>query len=450
MNNMIPIFAHAFGQNFSLPLPGWLFIFGGAAVVFLSFIVISLVSDTRPTKSEMTIPISAPARRSAVIAAQASGLFVLVFLVVTGLFGNPKAGLNINVTFCWVIFFVGFMYLTALFGNLWKAFNPFRTLVEMLERLTKQPAVGLHTYPVRLGYYPALFTYFIVICLELLFGEVSTLPQTLSGLLIFYAMASMVGSLYFGKDNWFRYMDYYSVFLRLVSKISSLAYHRDKFVLRAPFSGLYELNPEHFSLLFFIIFMLTSTMFDGFKETKEYTQTYLHYFSHAPIRFYAVMVLIGITIFICGLFVGFVSLAKKSTPTNLSARQLSLRFIPSIIPIAVGYNIAHYASYLLTNIQILFQEISDPFDKGWNIFGTAHISANPSLLSPYTVWYIELSAIVIGHIVAVYVAHKIASRIYSSHAAVVQSQLPMIILMVLYTIISLWIITQPLTLGLGR
>jgi len=134
---------------------------------------------------------------------------------------------------------------------------------------------------------------------------------------------------------------------------------------------------------------------------------------------------------------------KQFAQTSLNPEDIAKLFATSLLPIAIGYHIAHYFTYLIIQGQILILLISDPFGFDWNLFGTADYTINISILNAKFAWFLGISAIVIGHIFAVIIAHVIALNNFNKNQAL-KSQYPMLILMILYTIFSLWIIAQPI------
>ncbi|TAH34832.1 hypothetical protein EYC59_02855 [Candidatus Saccharibacteria bacterium] len=441
----LSFFAHAFGQNFSLPLPVGLFVFGGVVAVVLSFVMVSLFAGgTAPSPTTSTYRYhDAPWLAPLALFAKLASLAVWLLAVAAGLFGSPFAGYNLNVTLFWVVLFVGFTYLTAIFGDVWKVCNPYAALIAIVGRCTRYRFGGILPYPKRLGYYPALAGYFVVICLELVFPQVGSLPQSLSGLFILYGFVTVMLCILFGKRAWFRYMDFFSVYFGLVAHISPFVYRRWGVAFRKPFVGLLEPRPDGISLVLFVMFMLVSTTFDGLKETRQWIVSTLSLPGFVPKELYAIAVLAGGLLLLFGVYVLAMVVSKRLVPTRLSVRQLSLSFGMTLVPIALGYNVAHYLSYLLVNGQIGIRQISDPFDKGWNILGTAHYTVNPTPLAPHVGWYIQLLAIVGGHIVAIYLAHRVAQGLYQRRRQVIRSQVPLVSVMVLYTFIGLWVVAQP-------
>ena len=116
----------------------------------------------------------------------------------------------------------------------------------------------------------------------------------------------------------------------------------------------------------------------------------------------------------------------------------------SLLPIAIVYNYAHFTSLLVVQGQQVIPLISDPFGIGWDLFGTATYQVNFGIISPLYLWLFVISVIVIGHIAAVYLAHLKALQLYRKSDIALKSQIPMLVLMVLYTMVSLWIVSRPI------
>ena len=118
----------------------------------------------------------------------------------------------------------------------------------------------------------------------------------------------------------------------------------------------------------------------------------------------------------------------------------------TLVPIAIAYHLAHYLSFLAMAGQYLIPLVSDPFGFGWNLFGTKNHFVRIGLVDARAVWYISVGAIVIGHVIAVYLAHCVALQAYPDRRVALRSQWPMVALMVCYTMTSLWIIAQPIVI----
>jgi hypothetical protein len=144
-------------------------------------------------------------------------------------------------------------------------------------------------------------------------------------------------------------------------------------------------------------------------------------------------------------YIGCIALARMLTRSQRSVRELALDFGYSLLPIALVYHATHYSTLLLTQGLKIVSLLSDPFGWDWNLFGTAHLLRAPILPEMGTVWHTQVGLILFGHIVSVYVAHRIALRIWPTRGQALLSQLPMLGLMIAFTVAGLWILAQPLT-----
>jgi hypothetical protein len=127
-----------------------------------------------------------------------------------------------------------------------------------------------------------------------------------------------------------------------------------------------------------------------------------------------------------------------------STIEVASAFVLTLVPIAIAYHLAHYLSYLVITGQYFIPRVSDPFGYGWNLFGTAHYKIEIGVLSARVAWYLAVTFVVMGHVFAVYLAHVVAHRTFGGGRAALLSQVPMVVLMVLYTMASLWILAQPM------
>lgn len=231
--------------------------------------------------------------------------------------------------------------------------------------------------------------------------------------------------------------------------------------LRKPFVGLLDLRAGHVSLLLFIIFMLSSTAFDGAHETVPWVGMFwrglypalsahlvLPYVVWVSVYYlWQSVMLLLLPLCYLAVYLLLLRLAKTLTASALSLHDLALRFAFTLIPIAFVYNVTHYYGELSTQgIQIL-RMISDPFNLGWNLFGTAQWFTAPIVLDVGTVWHTQVALILAGHIVSVYLAHVEALKVFPNPRHAVLSQLPMLVLMVLLTTVGLWILSLPIDAG---
>ena len=123
-------------------------------------------------------------------------------------------------------------------------------------------------------------------------------------------------------------------------------------------------------------------------------------------------------------------------------RSLVPDFVLPLVPISFAYVVAHYFSVFVINGQFVWSLISDPFGKGWDLFGTADFAPNLAILTPATVWYVQVASLVVGHVAGLAIAHDRAVSLFESPGAALRSQYPMLGLMILYTVGGMWLLSQ--------
>ncbi len=445
--------AHSFGQLYNLPVPFWMYLYGGAGAMLVSFLFIGyFFSKKSDDLSYSRIDLSRSGSLKYLTSGRFLGilkyasLFLFLLVILTGAIGENSPYVNFNMTFFWIIFALGLTYATAFIGNIYSAINPLKMLAGWFVGKKDEP---LAEYPKSFGYYPSLVFFFLFIWLELIGG---TTPFKLSFVLIGYAVLNNIGAAVWGKEIWFKYCEFFSVFFRLIGKISPIEYSGGKLFFRAPFVGLLKEHAEHASLLMFALFMLSSTAFDGFKETFPWTRFYwgsidgyarpIFGASSYPI-FETLGLLVSPFVFLA-IYLFLIYLAKIIAKSPLSLKELSLRFAFSLIPIALVYSAAHYYTLIFSEGLNIISLASDPFGFGWNLFGTAGSSWG-MIIGANFAWHSQVALILLGHIASVYLTHRVALNVFPNNKRALLSQLPMLILMVAYTIIGLWILSQPIT-----
>jgi hypothetical protein len=454
-----PVSAHAFGTLYTLPIPYWMYAYAGTGVLLVSFLIIGFfIKEHKTPKSFPTRDISKNRLIASLTSRPAQKLYKAVSLILfgltilSGLIGEDISAYNVNMTFFWVIFVLGLTYLTFVLGNIWSVINPWKIITEMIEGIRRKEITGTLTYPAAWHYYPSFVLYVLFIIIELFMG---TTPFTLSLLLLEYTVITLAAIFLFGKKDWLTYGEFFSVFFRFISYCSPVAVAGRKVLLRIPFTGLIDKRAKYFSVLLFILFMLSSTASDGFRETNTWQQFVWNsiytplsgFIGDGGYQLTSIIALILSPFFFLALYLLVMLIMKYWVKSKLSVTDLALSFAFSLVPIAFVYNAAHYFTLLLIQGQEMVRLISDPFGYGWNLFGTAGFSPNVGIISASSVWHVQVVLILIGHVVSVYVAHLIALTVFPDHKVALRSQLPMLILMIIYTAIGLWILSQPLSIG---
>jgi hypothetical protein len=451
----LPAVAHGFGRLYNLPVPFWLYGFGASAALLLSFLVVGYFIGRRagdasppgrPVESwEETL------RRWRILGvARGIALGALLLCIVAGLLGSRDPYRNFSMIAFWIVFVLGFTYFVAIVGDLFEAINPWRSLAGGVARLRSDFTRGRVRYPEGLGDWPALVLYLGLIWFEL-FGH--SKPFALAAVLAGYTAINLGGVWLVGSGAWFRHCELFSVFFRLVGTMAPRG--------RAPFVGILDARPQHLSTVVFVLAMLSTTAFDGLRETQWWValfwkNAWLQGFIDKPLmhmlavlrpwyRGWEMFWLLASPFVYFAAYALFVVLAKVVTRSERPLRELFLDFAYTLLPIALVYNVTHYFTLLLSDALKIVSLLSDPFGWNWNLFGTATLLRAPILLDVGVVWHIQVVLILAGHIVSVYLAHRVALSVFPTRRAAVLSQLPMLCLMVLFTVAGLWILAQPLT-----
>jgi hypothetical protein len=264
----------------------------------------------------------------------------------------------------------------------------------------------------------------------------------------------------FGREAWLARGEAFSLAFGILGRFAPLDTRLA--ALRWPGAALAAEEKVPFSLLVFVLLMLSTVSFDGFLETplaervstavqaspalahglfalSEYGMDEAQVIATAglvafPLVFVAVFLLASALM---------VRLTRRWRP-GLGTVEAACAFVLTLVPIAVAYHLSHYFSLLLTAGQFVIPLASDPFGFGWNLFGTAGYKVDLGLASPYVFWYGAVTLIVVGHVVAVVLAHMVALREFGERRAALVSQVPMLAVMVAYTMLSLWILAQPI------
>jgi hypothetical protein len=464
--------ACVFGTVYNLPIPFGIYASGATAALVASFVIVGYVlkvpamgADLRGVQADRSTESKATVPQWIVRSLAGVSVFGLLLTIATGLFGSANSFINFNMTFFWIIFALGFTYVTALLGDLYALINPWRTMCRALERISPEIFRGRLRYPEWLGYYPALALYMAFIWIEL-FGRIQ--PRTLSVILLVYTGLNLVAAWLIGKEAWFRYGEFFSVFFRLIGKMAPVEYTPTSDPTKAysaqerkPFIGLLEVHADHVSLLLFVIFMLSSTAFDGAHDTLPWVGIFWRgiypvlsavideqYFFFLTLYYVwqSAMLLLS-PLFYLAIYLVLIWLAKVLAHSSIPLPTLALRFAFTLIPIAFVYNLTHYYTDLFSQGVQIVRMISDPFNLGWNLFGTSKWISDPFILDAGGVWHTQVALILFGHIVSVYLAHVEALKVFPGRRHAVLSQLPMLVLMMLLTTIGLWILSLPIDAG---
>ena len=489
----VPVYAHAFGQRYDLPIPLSYFMAGAAATVALSFVVIGIflkggsAQFRYPRFNLLSLPGVTLTSRIKSAVAQALSVLLLLLVLATSLFGSDNPLANLSPTFVWIIWWVGMGYIAALFGNLWMLINPWKALYEWTEWLLKRAGTGMpapRPYPAGWDSMPALIAFLAFVWLENVYPG-SIIPRYLAIIIIAYSVYTFGGMLLYGKHIWLRYGDPFAVLFGIFARFSPTevrvvggnceeceldctpdnandgcvdcyaCYERAEpaqrqFNIRPWAAGLVSVGRVSWQTCAFVVLALAAVTFDGLQETTNWlsVQTVgLRLLGSGGVSVIDTLGVVLIPLLFLGIYLLFCLGIRALSREQASLSEVARAYVFSLVPIALAYNMAHFLSLLLVQGQLIIPLASDPFGFGWDIFGGAGYRIDPTVISTKFAWIVSVGAIVIGHIVSVYIAHTIAIRRATTHSLALRGQYPMLALMVFYTAVSLWIIAQPIVAG---
>jgi hypothetical protein len=441
-----PAAAHGIGTGVGeSPLPPWLMYFGSATVLVASFAALGVLwprpvleeaAQGRPGGSFSRILLS-PVLATV---AQVVSVALLVLVWIAAAFGSTFPTQNFAPTFVYVVFWLGMPLLSALFGNVWSVLNPWRAVFPDNE--------GIRQYPEWLGYFPAAAGLFAFAALELGYYDPSD-PRALALAIAIYSAWTWAAAAIFGRDTWFRYGDGFSVYFRLLAAMAPFARRGDQVIVRPPMSGLATVERVP-GLLGFIAVALGSVAFDGFSRTQVW-QRRIYDIQSGFLPERVGLAELVTTLFNLGclllfvwtvalVFLGALGVAKQM---GHSDRRLSDAVLPSLVPIAFAYVIAHYFALFIYQGQAAVPLLSDPLGRGWDLIGTAHVTPDLTLLSTDKIWYVQAAALVVGHVCGLAIAHDRALAVLPRMRDALRSQYAILVLMVFYTVGGFWLLSRP-------
>lgn len=463
------IVAHVFLAPYTLPVPFWLYLYGCAAALVLSFALLAYLGSSGPVHDHreryelLGGPSSRAMWRWAITVLRAGSLAALGLTIAAGLGGPANPMVNVGMTLFWVCFLLAFTYLTLVVGDLYEWISPWRTLATALHDAGVDVDRARLAYPRAASYWPAVLFYVALVWIELF---ALPRPFTLAVALATYSVVTVAGVFVFGRTVWFRHGEVFAVFFRIIGALAPIEYvptpddDAPLVLLRRPLSGALQERADDTSLVLFIMFMLSSTTYDAIHETYLWIAWYWQRLlpvlqplwgtdmisAQAALTtgywWYQWLGLAASPVLYLMLFLAVLRIAVALTRARITLSALSSVFAFSLVPIAVAYHATHYIPSMLQQLPSLMPGLADPFGRGWQLLPFRYSPAAPLPMS--VVWHLQVATLLGGHVAGVYLAHRAALGIFPTRLQSVGSQLPMLVLMVGYTCFGLWVLSLPL------
>jgi len=444
--------AHGLSPRTDLPIPLTLFVYGAAVVLVVSFVALAVLWREPILERYRWRPLPGPVgrllgSRGVDVICGVIGVALLGLTVYSGLAGQQTAASNFAPTFVYVIFWVGLVAASILFGDVFRSFNPWRAVGRAVAwAALRGGGDGLPPsleYPRRLGYWPAAVGLLAFTMLELASATPDD-PSTVAIAALAYSVAVFIGMALYGVEPWMDRGEAFSVYFGLFAKLSPFETRERVVGVRPPLAGLTTVKSAA-GLVALVAVMIGTVSFDGLSEQSlwvnvggELGDLFDSLGMASETAFEAanaigVLLLVGI---VAGLYMLGVA-GMKILDEEHSLRDLARSFAASLVPIALAYIAAHYLTLLAFQGQAMVYLASDPLGEGANLFGTAEVGIN-YFMGATLIALLQVGLVVTGHAAALAVAHDRALVMYDDdRGKAVPTQLWMLAVMVVFTICAL-------------
>ncbi len=428
--------AHALSKTFESRLPLAVYLAGAAGAVALSFVFV-LLRDVKAGSTTFGPPRRIPTLVRGLL--RGIGVIALAWVVAQGIAGG-ESDAEVSRLFAWTYGWVGVALLSAFVGPIWTWLDPFSTLHRLGARALAAAGMGgvpAAPYPAALGRWPAVVGFAAVVWLELVASGAGS--RTLALVITGYSVFTLAMMSQYGRHTWARSGEVFGVWFRLLGRLAPYELVEDGSdvsVRRRPFgSGLLGGTWSRAEVV--LIGLGTgSILFDGLSQTQVWVDRF-----GLPAALPQTLLLAGFL----GIIIGAALVVSRLVGIPGTGAGL--------LPIAVGYLLAHYFTYLVIDGQRIVIAISDPLQRGANLFGTVFFEPTAAWLPPGLVWTIQLAAVVGGHMVGAWAGHVVASRDLrdtpASDRAIRLRQVPLAAVMVALTTLTLWSLGQALFIPQG-
>ncbi len=419
------------GGDRNVQVATWLYLTTGGAVVGASGLLAMFVTDRRLIdrlhRESYTIPTRGTLLRWVRIGTGALGVIGLGLIVYTGLTGPRVANANLAVLVVFVGSRAGLVMVAYLMGNVWPAINPWRTLVRPLPS-------GFVEYPDRWGVWPAVGGLLVILWAEIV-ASLAQAPGTLAVAVVVYSAYTLAGAVAFSPAVWFRYGDPLAVLFRYYGAVAPIQRTSEGFEIGLPGARLRDGVIDGFSGVAFVVLLVWELTYGAFIVTSPGVGTveFLVGLGIPPFITYLLLLLAGYGLFLGAYWLG-ARYAKRFAETYLTAEYLAVRFGVPLLGIAAGYHLTHYFGFFVSISPSLALALVNPLSP-----------PVPPLTLSLPGWFglLNIAFILAGHLLAIWAAHAAAFDIFPSRLQAIRSQYPVIVVMIGYTMISLWLISMP-------
>jgi hypothetical protein len=446
-----PAAAHGLVGRQDLPIPRWLFAWAAATVLVASFVGLAVLWP-RPRLQQLQERIVASVPRTLDVLAGALGVALFGLVLYAGLAGSQSATANLAPTVIYVLFWVGLPFASVIFGDVFRAINPWRAIARAVAWAARRIAGAGSlpeplAYPRRLGRWPAVLTVLSFAWVELVYVN-RTDPSQLAIMALAYAAVQLVGMSLYGIEPWEQRGDGFAVYFNLFSRLGPLRWRDGRLAVHRPLEGVVALTPVPGTVPL-LCSMIGTTSFDGFSQGQTWNslapdiqQRFLDLGLSADTAL-EITFTIGLVVMVLlvGLLFRLGVAGMHTVGEGHTTEELAGKFAHTLVPIALAYVVAHYFSLLVYNGQATAYLASDPLGHGSDLFGTASATIDYGVISATGIWYVQVAALIVGHVCGLILAHDRAIAMYRSARDATRSQYWMLAVMVSFTSLGLWLLS---------
>ena len=446
--------AHTSEQGFVLLLPTNVYISAGVMAVALSVLILAVLPSRLSTGLlHNKVLFRLPNLPSINIFTSLIFLAILITLLVIGIIGPHDPLKNLLPLSIWTIWWMGFVCLQGVFGNLWHWVNPWTGIYQLLSGAKKmrQPWLRL---PESVGVWPAVLIYITYSC----FFLADPAPEDPLRLMIVvsgYWILTLIGMLVFGGNVWLQRCECFTVLLNRMAQLSTINSENKAVSMGLPGWQLFNNPVISISSAVFILTLLAVGSFDGLNETFYWLGILginpLEFPGRSAVIFQTISglllsIILLVACFALCVWTG-VLLANHRQLDRVSFIASFVQLSASILPIALAYHFAHYFTAFLVNVQYALAAATDPLHSGLDLLGLGKFYVTTGFFNTHDtvkmIWLTQAAAVVTGHVLSVILAHSIAIRLWKDARRAVLSQLPLALFMILYTLLGLWLLAAP-------
>jgi len=446
-----PAEAHGLAGSADLPIPAWMFAWAAAIVLIASFVALGALWP-RPRLQQPRLRRVATIPRGTRTLCGLIGVALYGIVVYAALAGTEVPTANLAPTAIYVAFWVGIPLLSVLLGDVFAWFSPWRALYRWTSGAARRVNPALDSepmaYPARLGRWPAALGLLAFAWVELAYID-RDVPATLGALALAYGFVQVIGMSLFGERTWSERADAFGVYFNLCARISIWETRGRELCVRPALSGLPRLDPLPGTVAV-LVALIGSTAFDGASNGVLWVDA-APWLQDRFMDLGASLTLAGQLAASVGLAIAVLAVAAvyalgirgmRTIDPRRDAGELGRAFVHTLAPIALAYAIAHYFSLLVFQGQALVYLASDPLGSGANLLGTANTQVDYTLISSNAIWFVQVAALVAGHVAGLVLAHDRALAAFpGDRRAAVRSQYWMLTLMVGFTCLGLWLLS---------